>query len=223
MMREEIIVKEVLRYLNVPYITADQSLKEQILEAYKDLTSVATLRTAYQLFEFDMNKNFISLKEVLFHVASDDLARLLKNCKKVYLMATTIGGEVDRKISVAQQTDMMKALIYNGCANVMIEEACDNIESEIMKELEPNEFLTMRYSPGYGDVALKVQAEILNVLEAAKRAGITTTKAGMLIPLKSITAFIGVSSVKEERQKTCDKCLIQERCIYRKRGERCGD
>ena len=102
MIKEEIIIKEVLRYLNVPYITADQSLKEQILEAYKDLTSVATLRTAYQLFEFDMNKNFISLKEVLFHVASDDLARLLKNCKKVYLMATTIGGEVDRKISAAQ-------------------------------------------------------------------------------------------------------------------------
>ena len=118
---------------------------------------------------------------------------------------------------------MMKALIYNGCANVMIEEVCDHIESEIMKELEPNEFLTMRYSPGYGDVALKVQAEILNVLEAAKRAGITTTKAGMLIPLKSITAFIGVSNVKEERQKNCDKCLIQERCVYRKRGERCGD
>lgn len=223
MMKEEIIIKEVLRYLNVPYMTADEALKEQILEAYKDLTAAMTLRTAYQLFEFDMNKNFISLKDVLFHLASDDLARLLKNCKKVYLMATTIGGEVDKKISAAQQTDMMKALIYNGCANVMIEEACDYIESQIMGELEPDEFLTMRYSPGYGDVALKVQAEILNVLEAAKRAGITTTKAGMLIPLKSITAFIGVSNVREERQKTCDKCLMRETCIYRKRGERCGN
>lgn len=223
MMKEEIIIKEVLRYLNVPYRTAEESLKRQILEAYKDLTSVATPRTTYQLFEMDINENVISLNDVLFHVVSEDLAHLLKNCKQVYLMATTIGGEVDKKISIAQQTDMMKALIYNGCANVMIEEVCDHIESQIMKELGPNEFLTMRYSPGYGDVALKVQKDILNVLETAKRAGITTTKAGMLIPLKSITAFIGISNVKEERQKTCSQCLMHETCIYRKRGERCGN
>lgn len=223
MVKENLIIREVLRYISVPYETADQALKEEVLQAYQSLKAVANLRVVYELFELEEEEEGIALKSAALNIKSYDLKKLLQNCNKVYLLAATLGTEVDKKISSVQRTDMMKALIYNGCANVMIEEACDQIEGQIMKELGPNEFLTMRYSPGYGDVDLKVQNNLLSVLNGPRRIGMTTTKNGMLIPLKSITAFIGVSRVKEERQKTCQQCLMHETCTYKRRGERCGN
>ncbi|MEG0578869.1 MAG: hypothetical protein RR490_03025 [Niameybacter sp.] len=223
MRKDELIVKEVLRYLNVPYLTADQTLKNQIIEAYQDMKSGVTIRKTYQCLDMSLEGNSILLKDVCFGLTSRDLAGILKHSSKLYLMAVTIGNEIDKKISAAQQVDMMKALIYNGCANVMIEEACDDVESEIMEQLEEGQFLTMRYSPGYGDVPLKVQKDVLSVLDTVRKVGISATMAGMLIPLKSVTAFIGVSNIKEGRHKSCAHCLMQERCIYRKRGEQCGN
>ncbi|MDA3733376.1 hypothetical protein PBV87_18010 [Niameybacter massiliensis] len=222
MAKDEIILREVLRYINVPYHAADATLKQEILTAYGEIESMARVRQVYGLFNIEPKKDLIVFQEINFQIESADLAKVVKNCNQLYVMAVTIGSEIDKRISGTQQTDMMKALIYNACANVLIEQACDHVEEEIMKNIKEGQYLTMRYSPGYGDVPLTVQTEILNFLDATRKAGITTTKAGMLIPLKSVTAFIGLSSIKEKRHKGCESCLIQDKCIYRKRGEKCG-
>lgn len=222
MAKDEIILREVLRYINVPYHAADATLKQEILTAYGEIESMARVRQIYGLFNIEPKEDLIVFQEINFQIESADLAKVVKNCNQLYVMAVTIGSEIDKRISGTQQTDMMKALIYNACANVLIEQACDHVEEEIMKNIKEGQYLTMRYSPGYGDVPLTVQTEILNFLDATRKAGITTTKAGMLIPLKSVTAFIGLSSIKEKRHKGCESCLIQDKCIYRKRGEKCG-
>lgn len=222
MAKDEIILREVLRYINVPYHAADATLKQEILTAYGEIESMARIRQVYGLFNIEPKEDLIVFQEINFQIESADLAKVVKNCNQLYVMAVTIGSEIDKRISGTQQTDMMKALIYNACANVLIEQACDHVEEEIMKNIKEGQYLTMRYSPGYGDVPLTVQTEILNFLDATRKAGITTTKAGMLIPLKSVTAFIGLSSIKEKRHKGCESCLIQDKCIYRKRGEKCG-
>lgn len=222
MAKDEIILREVLRYINVPYHAADATLKQEILTAYGEIESMARIREVYGLFNIEPKEDLIVFQEINFQIESADLAKVVKNCNQLYVMAVTIGSEIDKRISGTQQTDMMKALIYNACANVLIEQACDHVEEEIMKNIKDGQYLTMRYSPGYGDVPLTVQTEILNFLDATRKAGITTTKAGMLIPLKSVTAFIGLSSIKEKRHKGCESCLIQDKCIYRKRGEKCG-
>ncbi|WP_053983163.1 vitamin B12 dependent-methionine synthase activation domain-containing protein [Niameybacter massiliensis] len=222
MAKDEIILREVLRYINVPYHAADATLKQEILTAYGEIESMARIREVYGLFNIEPKEDLIVFQEINFQIESADLAKVVKNCNQLYVMAVTIGSEIDKRISGTQQTDMMKALIYNACANVLIEQACDHVEEEIMKNIKEGQYLTMRYSPGYGDVPLTVQTEILNFLDATRKAGITTTKAGMLIPLKSVTAFIGLSSIKEKRHKGCESCLIQDKCIYRKRGEKCG-
>lgn len=222
MAKDEIILREVLRYINVPYHAADATLKQEILTAYGEIESMARIREVYGLFNIEPKEDLIVFQEINFQIKSADLAKVVKNCNQLYVMAVTIGSEIDKRISGTQQTDMMKALIYNACANVLIEQACDHVEEEIMKNIKEGQYLTMRYSPGYGDVPLTVQTEILSFLDATRKAGITTTKAGMLIPLKSVTAFIGLSSIKEKRHKGCESCLIQDKCIYRKRGEKCG-
>lgn len=221
-MRDEIIIKEVLRYINVPYMKADDQIKMQIREVYKELEEIATVRCTYRKFGLEKMDHQIRLRETSLTIESSDLPKLFKNCEETYVLAATLGGEVDKKISSIQQVDMLKALLFNACANVLIESVCDDAEREIMEGLEEGKYLTMRYSPGYGDVSLKIQGELLALLDTTRQIGLTTTKAGMLLPIKSVTAFMGISNIKEDRQKGCGECLIQEVCAYRRRGERCG-
>lgn len=221
-MKEKIIIKEVLRYMNMPYTEADDEIKLQILNTYNELESLAKVRSALSYFELDIKENCIAFKDTSILIASEDLKRLFQNSQGAFLLAVTLGVDVDKKINSVQQRDMLQALLFNACANVMIESACDQIESKIIDQLEEDQYLTMRYSPGYGDVSLEVQGELLTVLDTTRKIGLTATKSGMLIPLKSVTAFIGLSNVKENRAKKCSECLMHETCTYRRRGDRCG-
>lgn len=221
-MKDEIVVKEVLRYINMPYIKADNEIKEQIRDVYKELKEIAKVRCTYQKFELEKTSNKVSFRGTSLSIAAMDLVQLFESCEEVYVLAATLGSEVDRKISSIQQVNMFRALLFNACANVLIESACDEVERGIMEGLEEDKYLTMRYSPGYGDVPLNVQGNLLTILDAVRKIGLTTTKTGILLPLKSVTAFIGISNKKENRQKGCGECLIQEICAYRRRGERCG-
>ena len=153
---------------------------------------------------------------------SKDLAKLLKHCEACYILAATLGLEADRMIHGAQMRHMGEALYLDACANVLIEEVCDEVEQVLAPLFGEEQFMTMRYSPGYGDVPLAIQGDLLNVLNTQKVIGLTVSKSNMLLPLKSITAIIGVSSQKEKREKNCSNCMMHAKCAYRKRGEVCG-
>jgi cobalamin-dependent methionine synthase I len=49
-----------------------------------------------------------------------------------------------------------------------------------------------RFSPGFGDLPLTVQAEILGLLDAGRRMGITLSDSFLMAPSKSVTAIIGL-------------------------------
>lgn len=61
-----------------------------------------------------------------------------------------------------------------------------------------------------------------NLIKAYHHNTQVLKEAGMLLPMKSVTAFIGLSSVKEDTQKSCKDCFIQGVCAYRRRGEKYG-
>ena len=54
-----------------------------------------------------------------------------------------------------------------------------------------------RYSPGYGDLPLELQREIIRVLDCGRTIGITLTESLLMQPSKSVTAVIGM----KEREK----------------------
>jgi len=77
-------------------------------------------------------------------------------------------------------------------------------ESAELKEEAAAEgkFLRPRFSPGYGDLPLAIQPELFRVLEVQKNTGITLTESLLMMPTKSVTALIGVSTEDSH-------CLIQ--------------
>ena len=99
----------------------------------------------------------------------------------------------------------------------MLEEYLDGEQEKIGRELErEGKYLRPRFSPGYGDFSICHQGQLLAMLEAPKRIGLSMTDSSMLTPVKSVTAVIGVSAVKEPcHRKGCEACGKTD-CIYRR-------
>ena len=123
------------------------------------------------------------------------LARHLTDCHAAYLACGTLGTGFDafqRRVSATSGAD---ALIAQAIGAALIEKLMDGVEAEIRRELQPNETLVSRYSPGYGDFPLSAQRELLSLLDAPRKVGVSLTDTLLMVPSKSVSAIIGV---KEE-------------------------
>lgn len=146
---------------------------------------------------------------------SRDLAHHLRHCREGYLYAVTLGGETDRLLRRWTAQSMAKAAVGQAVCAVWLDWLCAGLCQELQASLGAGEYLTPPFSPGYGDWDLTAQGQVLAVLEAPKRMGLTLTAAGMLVPEKSITAVVGISDREEELcGQKCMRCKKKD-CPFR--------
>lgn len=214
------LIKGAARWLS-PGGGISPELEAQIREAYEKLKGVETPRWVWDFFDIETNRASVSFGGA-FCIEGQDLAGLLKGCRRAVLMAVTLGPSVDRLINRLQATSMSEAVVLDACASTAADMFCDQAENEAARRLSCGEFLTMRFSPGYGDVPLSESAKILEALDTRKRIGLSATASGMLLPIKSITAVIGIANEKRDRTRDCSLCGANGRCHYKKRGDSCG-
>lgn len=196
-------------------------LETWIREAYQKLKDASTPRGVWGFFDIEAGADHVDFNAG-FRIEGRDLAGILRGCSRAVLVAATLGQQVDKLINRLQATSMSEAVVLDACASVEAELYCDEVENEAMRSLGGGEYLTMRYSPGYGDVPLAESAKILSALGAMGKIGLTATESGMLLPIKSITAVIGVANERRDRKRDCSLCGSSGSCPYKKRGDHCG-
>ena len=180
-------IKEATRYLGYKSKVIDEQTCNMLVEGFSKLEGIAHSRFVYRLFLINhLGDDKLKIGEMKIH--SKNLARNLQGCERCAIFAVTLGTEVDMYIRRYAITDMAKALIMQACAAVLVEEQCDKIEAE----LRCQGTLKARFSPGYGDLSLEYQKDILKVLDATKKIGVTINDEYMMLPLKSVTAFVGI-------------------------------
>lgn len=214
------ILSEAARLLGVSGEIPPE-LAGRVSELYSELRATEVPRNIWRIFNIDIESDSI-IFDGAFSIEGNDLVALLRGSGKAVLMAATLGVPVDRLINRLQATAMDDAVIVDACASAEIDAFCDRVEGEILEALGGECFFTMRFSPGYGDVPLTESGKIISALGAHKAIGLTTTKAGMLFPIKSVTAIIGITNKKQDRIRRCSQCGISATCRYKKRGDTCG-
>ena len=130
--------------------------------------------------------------EVIFDfgtVKSESLRKNLEGCKSAYVFAATVGIGVDRMMKRLSVTSKAEMMVFSCIASSGIECWCDFIN----EKLAENHALKPRFSPGYGGVSLEIQKDIFRFLEAEKMLGLTLTDSLLMVPVKSVTAFIGIA------------------------------
>lgn len=184
--------RKVLAYLRMGGQEPDAALQERL-----DRVGKAVLAAARP-------KAYWRLEPVVFHddgsyavgpleLHSRDLLRHLAGCRHAYLFCATLGAEVDALARRYSQTSGADALIAQATGAALIEAWCDRCAADLLAEpAVAGESLRFRYAPGYGDLPLETQRELLAVLDASRRAGILLSPNLLMIPSKSISAVIGV-------------------------------
>lgn len=146
-----------------------------------------------------------------------------KGAGAVCSLACTLGAGVDAALRAAGASDMAYAVVLDALASVAVEQTADAAEQTLRnEEREEGQFLTGRFSPGYGDYPIAVQNDLLRLLDAPRKIGLCATPTHLLTPRKSVTAVLGVAGHPVTgRRAGCANCALRERCAYRKEGKTC--
>ncbi len=211
---------EAARYMGVRGKADAQT--SALLEKYEPIVR-AKLRPAYVYREAEVRftDKEIYLTGLEIPLTGNSVRRHLKGCKKAVMLAATVSAEADKLIRQTAVTDMAGSLAVDCLCSAAIEQVCEKAEIEIFKVIEAP-FRTWRFSPGYGDLPISIQKELLLTLNAQRRIGLTVTDSCLMVPTKSVTAIIGISdSPPENRKKGCSVCSMRESCAFKHNGG-CG-
>ena len=155
--------------------------------------------------------------------AGNDIARHLRGCDAMVLMAVTLGSGADTLMRRLELTDIALAAVVDAMASAVMEELCNALEAEIRTSVQAQgHYLTGRFSPGYGDCPLTLQQPFAIALDTVRGLGMAVTPENLLTPRKSVTAILGVADHPVTGARAgCGHCLLREKCEYRKRGTTC--
>ncbi|SHJ71271.1 vitamin B12 dependent-methionine synthase activation domain-containing protein [Paramaledivibacter caminithermalis] len=215
---------EILRYLGYRKNKVDDITEEIINECIEEMFEIARTNFVYNIYDIEIEEDSINFRNSSFKIKGKDIYKHLQNSEKCAIMAVTLGSEVDERIMYYSKVDLTKSVIFDACATTGIEALCDRVESIIKKHaIQDGYNTTSRYSPGYGDLSIKIQPNILNILDAQKHIGLTVTDSYILIPRKSVTALIGIGKDVKDKKVGCMDCRLNQNCLFAKEGDSCGN
>ena len=213
-------LEAVARFLG----SGPEALGNREREALLRVAAEAERETCFRLTARQVKKTPSGGEGVL--LPGRDAQRLLRDAEEVLFFCGTLGAESARWIRRSFLKDPAEGVIADACASALLEAALDRYERERTADFRARgKFLTDRFSPGYGDLPLGVQRDICALLETQRRLGVTLTDSLMLLPEKTVTAFMGVCPTPQPHRALweggCETCAAKEGCLYRQRGGNC--
>lgn len=199
--------KETLRYLGYRGQEPDEQTAKLLEEVTEELEKDSLPKSIYREYDCTVEGNHVKIGPL--NVVSQHLSKNLQGCEKAVILAATIGRCADMMIKKYSVINMAKAAVVQAAGASAIENYVDEVETKVRKSAEERGlYLRPRFSPGYGDFSLDYQKEIFQLLECSKRIGITLTEGNLMMPTKSVTAIIGLTTQEHKscHQKTCGSC-----------------
>ena len=206
---------EILMLLRTPAL--DPELEAVLDCCMKTLCDATQPRTVWRMLPVEHGDDGVRVGGLL--LGGKDIALHLTGCRQAVLLAATLSAPVDSLIRRAESSDMMQALMYDAVAGAAIEAVCNSLEEELKRTLD-FPYFTARFSAGYGDFPLGQQKDLIAMLDAPRKIGLTVTPHNTLLPMKSVTAIIGLSHqpVKDARRyccgKSCAECPNRSGCVF---------
>lgn len=205
--------KEVLRYLGYGKANADQMVLDKIGAITKKMADGLSLKACYEKYPIIMMDESLCFGRI--KTDSCDLKKNLSGCSDVIVFTATIGIDADRFIGKNSILSPSDAVISQAVGTAFIEKWCDILCDRFL-EMENGRCLRPRFSPGYGDFSLDVQKQIISMLDAQRKIGVTLTESLLMVPSKSVSAIVGVGEDSPEHQKGgCANCKNKD-CQYRR-------
>ena len=222
-MIERLDQNEILRYLGYKDSGVTEQIQMLLDRCEKETLQLIQPKFVYQRFPIEKLSDGIHVAGTTLVLKGKDIAEHLKNCEEVFLMGATVGMALDRWIRRYMISEPDAGVVLDSCGIQAVEQISDLAEKEMEVIVsEEGLHLTWCFSPGYGDLPLETQQDLVRVLDLPKRIGVSLSESFLMMPSKSVTAILGIQDTKKDvRENKCDFCNNKERCLFRKRGTRC--
>lgn len=201
--------KEVAVYLGYYSVkSTDNNTKELICSCTEEFLDAAEFRACIAKVPVKTD-NGVDLG--FMKTESRSLQKNLFGCEYAYVLAATTGFAAHRLIQKKSLLSPLFGIVTDCIGSTAIEAFCDKINLS----LENSDFLRPRFSPGYGDLSIEFQKNIVNFLETKKNIGLSLNDSMIMTPIKSVTAIIGIGN--EKNRCTGPGCMIcrNSECPYR--------
>lgn len=222
-MIEKLNRAEILRYLGYKDSGVTEPIKRLLERCEKETLEVIEPKSIYKRCSLESVPEGLQVLGTALVLKGGDIREHLKNCTEVFLLGVTVGIELDKRIRRYMITEPDVGVVMDSCGIQAVEQMADFAEKELEQiAAEDGCHLTWRFSPGYGDLPLETQRELIRVLDTHRKIGVSLTESCLMVPSKSVTAILGISDTKRDvRKNKCDFCNHRERCAFRKKGTKC--
>ena len=182
-------LQEAARYMGYKHGAEPCEIICELMDvAYEELCRVIEPKYIFKKYDLLRTDEGITVNGIEFR--SRKLLRHLGDSGSVILFAATLGKGVDELIHKYSADDIAMAAVAQAVSSSLVENlcdiACEELKTQIKGEHRP------RFSPGYGDFDISYQKEFFGLLPVKEQLNVSLTDSFMMIPAKTVTAFIGV-------------------------------
>ena len=213
--------KHIIRVLGYENENVPEPVVDSVKQAFNEINQFVRLKGGYKIFDtksFEIKKDHIKIESVEFKTGKIITANL-RGSEYLSVIIVTIGNEITTYLTRLMETgDALTGYIADQIASEMVECWADDIENELSKYVNQSEMkITNRYSPGYCGWDVSDQHQIFSLLPE-NFCGVSLTENALMIPIKSISAIVGIGKKVEHRDYQCSICDM-EFCYKRGQNE----
>lgn len=168
-------------------------IKNKIDTVINDAFVICELKARYEIFNIERNdgENITFGGETF---VSKSFCQLVKNCDEIALFAVTVGNKLpEKRQEFIDNGEMFNAVVYDAAGSEIAEEGAEYMHDFLGKIVaaKGKKIMKRRFSPGYSDMSLEMQKKIFKLLKP-ENIGINLSPSFLMIPEKSVTAFVGI-------------------------------
>lgn len=187
-------------------------------EIYEQLPDICGIRGGYTVFEpsaIDIKTGTVTIEDTVFDCGRQ-VCGYLKNAEYIILFICTAGEKfTELRQQYDKGYDYLSGFVVDTFGSLIVESAMDYIQQHIESNYAALDCkITNRYSPGYCNWPLVDQRKIFGLLPP-NECNIQLTASSLMLPIKSVSGFIGAGKRVKKNKYACDICNNKE-CIYRK-------
>ncbi len=144
------------------------------------------------------------------------ILRQLRGSEAYALFICTSGVEYEAyQQRLKTEGDMVRVFIADALGSVIAEKCADQMEQSLQESIDKLQWHhTNRFSPGYCGWHVSQQQLLFPMFEG-HTCGVTLTDSSLMVPIKSVSGFIGLGKEVRRLDYTCGLCDFQK-CYKRK-------
>ena len=208
-----------------PLLGYENDLPDDILsmvdEVMNETADCFDICGGYRIFDrigFLENEKGIRIEDTVF--STDKIVyHQLKHSEQIAVFVCTAGDAIRQWSDRTMPGDPLKGFIADILGSVVVEAAIDVIQQKLSDEMNRAGLkITNRYSPGYCGWVTSEQHKLFGLFPK-DICGIRLTESSLMLPIKSVSGFIGIGANVRFNPYTCKLCEATH-CVYRNRKSR---